>query len=68
MRGLVSDAVDLRIVGGCLATAAGDKYRTDIVAMIPAATPSAVVKMSVSMWKPGDLGAADTPRAVNASE
>ena len=40
LRGLASDAVDARIVGGCLATAAGDKYRTNLVAMIPAATPA----------------------------
>ena len=38
--GLASDAVDARIVSGCLATAAGDKYRTDLVAMIPAAPPA----------------------------
>ncbi len=37
VHGLASDAVDARIVSGCLATAAGDKYRTDLVAMIPAA-------------------------------
>ena len=40
LHGLASDAVDARIVSGCLATAAGDKYRTNLVAMIPAATPA----------------------------
>jgi hypothetical protein len=38
VRRLASDAVDARIVGACLASAAGDKYRTALVTMIPAAT------------------------------
>lgn len=40
VRRLASDAVDARIVGACLASATGDKYRTDLVTMIPAATPA----------------------------
>jgi hypothetical protein len=37
VRELAARAVDARIVGACLAEAAGDEYRTGLVAMIPAA-------------------------------
>jgi hypothetical protein len=37
VRELAAHAVDARIVGACLAEAAGDEYRTGLVAMIPAA-------------------------------
>jgi len=38
VRGLAVDAVDPRIVGACLANAVADKYRDQLVGMIPAET------------------------------
>ena len=40
VRELAASAVDARIVGACLAEVAGDKYRTGLVAMIPATAPA----------------------------
>lgn len=38
VRGLAADAVDARIIGACLADAIADKYRDQLVGMIPADT------------------------------
>ncbi len=38
VRGLAANAVDARIIGACLADAVADKYRDELVGMIPADT------------------------------